>query len=257
LGNLWSCALTEVRCVARGEDELGEGPAWSAAEARLYWFDIQGRRLNWLSPGDGARGGWDLPVRASVAIPSAGGGLVLITEAGLGRFDTQAGKLAIEAPMDLGPGFRTNDGKIDVSGRIWWSSMDDDGGKRPGRLFRTDPDGQTHVVLEDIHIANTVSCNPKGDAYYFADSNRRTIWRFPMSEDGDLGERSIFATTLDGPGAPDGSAVDAEGYLWNAQWAPGGLSVTLRTATLTGSSPCPSASPAAAPLAAPIFPPSM
>ena len=68
--------MTEVRCVARGEDELGEGPAWSAADARIYWFDIQGKRLNWLSPADGARGGWDLPVRASVAIPSAGGGLV-------------------------------------------------------------------------------------------------------------------------------------------------------------------------------------
>lgn len=210
--------MTEVRCVARGEDELGEGPAWSAAEARLYWFDIQGKRLNWLSPGDNARGGWDLPVRTSVAIPAAGGGLVLVTEAGLGRFDTRTGKLDIEAPMDLGPGFRTNDGKIDVNGRIWWSSMDDDGGKRPGRLFRTDPDGQTHVILEDIHIANTVSCNPEGDAYYFADSTRRTIWRFPMSASGDLGERSVFATTQDGPGAPDGSAVDAEGYLWNAQW---------------------------------------
>ena len=210
--------MTDVRCVARGEDELGEGPAWSAAEGRVYWFDIQGKRLSWLEPTAGARGGWDLPVRASVAVPSADGGLVMVTEAGLGRFDTRAGTLEIEAPMDLGPGFRTNDGKIDVAGRIWWSSMDDDGGKRPGLLFRTDPDGRTHVILEDIHIANTVSCSPTGDTYYFADSTKRTIWRFPLSPTGDLGERDIFATTLDGPGAPDGSAVDADGYLWNAQW---------------------------------------
>jgi len=210
--------LTDVRCVARGEDELGEGPAWSSAEGRVYWFDIQGRRLNWLEPDGGERGSHDLAVRASVAVPCLKGGLILVTEAGLGRFDTRSGTLEIEASMDLGDGFRTNDGKIDIAGRIWWSSMDDDGGKRPGKLFRTDPDGRTQVVLEDIHIANTVSCSPQGDAYYFADSTKRTIWRFPLSEVGDLGERSVFATTQDGHGAPDGSAIDAEGHLWNAQW---------------------------------------
>ncbi len=210
--------MTHVRCVAQGEDELGEGPAWSAAEGRIYWFDIQGKRLNWLAPADGLRGGYDLPVRGSVATPCAQGGLILVTEAGLGRFDPQTGKLTIEAPMDLGPGFRTNDGKIDVAGRLWWSSMDDDGGKRLGKLFRTDPDGITHVILDDVHIANTVSCSPKGEAYYFADSVKRTLWQFPMSAGGDLGSRTVFASTEGEPGAPDGSAVDAEGYLWNAQW---------------------------------------
>lgn len=210
--------MTIVRCVAEGQDELGEGPAWSADEGRIYWFDIQGKRLNWLSPDDGGRGVYDLPMRASVATPCAQGGLILVTEAGLGRFDPMTGKLTIEAPMDLGPGFRTNDGKIDVAGRLWWSSMDDDGGKRLGKLFRTDPDGQTHVVLDDVHIANTVSCSPSGEAYYFADSVKQTLWRFPMSAAGDLGPRAVFATTKGEDGAPDGSAVDAEGYLWNAQW---------------------------------------
>lgn len=153
-----------------------------------------------------------------MATPSAQGGLILVTEAGLGRFDPDTGKLALEAPMDLGPGFRSNDGKIDIAGRLWWSSMDDDGGRRLGKLFRTDPGGVTHVMLEDVHIANTVSCSPSGDAYYFADSAKRTLWRFPLSAAGELGPRSVFASTVGEAGAPDGSAVDAEGYVWNAQW---------------------------------------
>jgi len=213
--------LTTVRCAARGTDELGEGPAWSAAEGRVYWFDIQGRCLNWFEPTDGHRGRYDLPFRASVATPCRDGGLVLVTEKGLGRFDTLTGKLEIKAPMDLGHGFRTNDGKIDVAGRLWWSSMDEDRGQRPGKLFRTDPDGTTHVVIDNIHIANTVSCTPQGDGYYLADSFEQTIWRFPMSRTGDFGPRAIFATTVGDIGTPDGSAVDEAGYLWNAQWGAG------------------------------------
>ena len=207
-----------LRCVVESGDRLGEGPVWSAAEGRLYWFDIQGRRLNWVSHQDGATGRFDLPVRGSVAAPRVAGGLVLVTEAGLGHLDTGRGAFELVSPMAFEPGFRTNDGKIDLAGRIWWSTMDDDGGRRPGALYRTDPDGQTHRVLEGLHIANTVSCSPGGTTLYLADSALRTLWAFPILADGGLGERREFAHTRGEVGGPDGSAVDAEGYVWNCQW---------------------------------------
>ena len=34
-----------------------------------------------------------------------------------------------------------------------------------------------------------------------------------------LSNRRIFASTLEAGCYPDGSTVDADGYLWNAQWA--------------------------------------
>ena len=34
----------------------------------------------------------------------------------------------------------------------------------------------------------------------------------------DLTKASMFAHTAGAPATPDGSAVDAQGYLWNAQW---------------------------------------
>jgi sugar lactone lactonase YvrE len=204
--------------VVRSGDLLGEGPVWSPAEDRLYWFDIQGRRLNWRRHADGASDAWDLPVRASVAAPRTDGGLILATEAGLASFDTASGRFELVQPMTFEPGFRTNDGKIDVAGRLWWSTMDDDGGKRPGVLYRTDPDGRTHQALDGIHIANTVSCSPDGSTMYFADSALRTLWAFPILADGSLGERREFMHLRGEAGAPDGSAVDADGYLWNCQW---------------------------------------
>ena len=210
--------MSEIRCVARSGDELGEGPVWVAAEGRLYWFDIQGRRLHWLDHASGAAGEFTLPVRASVAAPMRRGGLILVTEVGLAAFDTATGRFELRQPMTFEPGFRTNDGKIDVAGRLWWSTMDDDGGERPGALYRTDPDGRTHKVLEGLHIANTVSCCPGGATLYLADSSLRMMWAFPIGADGSLGARREFFDTRGSDGAPDGSAVDAEGYVWNAQW---------------------------------------
>jgi sugar lactone lactonase YvrE len=210
--------LGPLRCVVESRDLLGEGPVWSAAEGRLYWFDIQGLRLNWVSHHDGATGSFDLPVRGSVAAPRVSGGLVLVTEAGLAHFDTASGRFDLVQPMSFEPGFRTNDGKIDVAGRIWWSTMDDDSGRRPGALYRTDPNGGTHRVLEGLHIANTVSCSRDGQTLYLADSALRTLWAFPVLADGALGERREFVHTRGEVGGPDGSAVDAEGYVWNCQW---------------------------------------
>ena len=211
--------MEELRCVVECGDHLGEGPVWVAAEDRLYWFDIQGRRLNWLSPAEGEWGQFELPARSSVAVPHVGGGLVLVTEAGLASFDTRAGRFELRQPMTLEAGFRTNDGKIDLAGRLWWSTMDDNHGRRPGSLYRTDPDGRTHLVLEGVHIANTVSCSLDGAHMYLADSLLRRLWLFPIRADGSLGERRQFASLETEPaGTFDGSAIDAEGYLWNAQW---------------------------------------
>lgn len=213
--------MTDVRCIVAAEDLLGEGPVWSPEDGRLYWFDILGRRLSWHRPETGDGGAFTLPVRASAAAPCVGGGLLVASERGLARVDTTSGAFDIVSPITLEPGFRTNDGKIDVAGRFWWSTMDDDDGRRPGAVYRTDPDGSTHLVLEGIHIPNTLSCSPDGRTLYLADSAKGTIRAYPIDAEGGLGAPAAFVDTGGADGTPDGSAVDAEGYIWNAQWGGG------------------------------------
>jgi sugar lactone lactonase YvrE len=207
-----------VRCVVQASDQLGEGPVWAAAEQKLYWFDIKGRRLNWFEPATDARGTFDLPLRASAAAPRAAGGLLVATDQGLAFCDTAAGTMILIRPFDLGEGFRTNDGKIDPQGRFWWSTMDDNDGERPGSVFRTTPDGETVRVLSGIHIPNTVSFSADGKLLYMADSKLQTLFVHQVD---DLSKVREFAHTRGEAGSPDGSAVDAEGYLWNAQWGAG------------------------------------
>ena len=210
--------MTSVCCVVEASDQLGEGPCWSATEGRLYWFDIKGKRLAWYHPKTRTRGAFALPVAASAAAVRAAGGLLMATEKGLGVFDQERGTLEIVEPHDFEPGFRTNDGKVDPAGNFWWSTMDEDNGRRPGVVYRTDKTMETRRVLTGIHIPNTISVNPDGTRLYMADSRLQTIF---VHDTADLTKVTAFAHTRGERGTPDGSAVDAQGYLWNAQWGGG------------------------------------
>jgi sugar lactone lactonase YvrE len=52
---------------------------------------------------------------------------------------------------------------------------------------------------------------------YFADTNRHAIWAYECDpESGDIANQRLFVDAA--PGKPDGSCVDAEGCLWNAEY---------------------------------------
>jgi sugar lactone lactonase YvrE len=205
-----------MRLIVPSHNVLGEGPCWSVAEGRLYWFDIKRAILHWHGPGSGTDGQFQLPMRASAAA-SCPGGLLLATERGLARFDSASGEVTLTQPMDFGPGFRSNDGKIDPQGRFWWSTMDDDGGRRPGAIFVTQANGRTERVIDGVHISNATSFTADGATLYLADSSLKTIFAYDTA---DLSHRRVFAKA-EGAGAPDGAAMDSDGFLWNAEWGAG------------------------------------
>lgn len=209
--------MTTVRCAAISADRLGEGPCWSAAEGRLFWFDILGRKLHWLEPGSGLKGEWQLPLRASAAAPRRAGGLLAATEAGLVHINTRTGALRLIRAFEFPRGFRSNDGKIDPLGRFWWSVMDE-GGVRPGAVYRTDPDGRTQKVLNGIHIPNTLAVTADGGTLFLADSKAQVLNAYPILADGGLGPPQPFSDLRGEAGTPDGGAFDADGFLWNAHW---------------------------------------
>jgi sugar lactone lactonase YvrE len=208
-----------MRIVVEAHDRLGEGPCWAEAEGRLYWFDIKGQRLHWLTVATGVHREISLALRASAGTPRASGGLLMATDAGLATFDAVSEQVTLVSPMLLPPGFRTNDGGVDPQGRFWWSVMDDNGGERPGTVFLHESGGKTEEVLGGVHIPNALCVTADGATLYLADSKLRTLFAYDLP---NLAKRRVFATTPEGI-APDGSALDAEGFLWNAQWGGGRL----------------------------------
>lgn len=211
--------MTELHIAARRRDILGEGPCWDPRRGRLYWVDIKGRRLQWIEPAGGAEGALDLPLRTSALAPRGDGSLVLATERGFGALDPDTGafELRVEVEPER-PRNRSNDGGIDLQGRFWMGTMDDAEEQRSGALYRLDADWTCHRVLDGAAILNTVAVSPDGRTFYQADSRDQTIYAWDLDESGVISRQREFVDLRGTEAYPDGSAVDAEGCLWNAQW---------------------------------------
>ncbi|HYC05022.1 MAG TPA: SMP-30/gluconolactonase/LRE family protein [Azospirillaceae bacterium] len=204
-------------CVAATRCLLGEGPLWDPEAGRLYWFDIKGSRLHWLAPDREEVGTLELQARCSAAALTEGG-LIVASDRGIGLLDPGRRKLDIrlELEPDL-PGNRSNDGKADPWGNFWVGTMDDAEAQASGALYRVTPDWTAERVLEGLRIPNTLAWSPDGATMIFADSGEATLYAFDLAPaSGRLSNRRVFAVG-DG-GTPDGSAMDEEGFLWNAQW---------------------------------------
>lgn len=211
---------TDAICVVDCKNKLGEVPVWDVAEQALYWVDIESALLQRLEPVSGAARSWRLPERVCALALREKGGLVLALASGFAFFDPATGALErLAAPEAHMPHNRMNDGKCDRRGRFWAGTMDDRLTSPTGALYRLDPDLTCRRMELGIGISNSLAWGPDDRVFYFADTLRRTIFAYDFDvETGAIGNRRVFTDCRDQPGDPDGSTVDAEGYLWNAQW---------------------------------------
>lgn len=210
--------MTDVVCVADSRCELGEGPLWDVARGRLWWVDIKGRRLHWLHAESGERDGVDVQVMPAAMALRGDGTLLLACERGVGVLDATGGAFELRTPLEPDrPRNRANDGKTDGLGRFWVGTMDDAEQADSGALYRVDRDWTACRVADGLGIPNTVTHTREGDTLILADSRYGVLTALPVLADGTLAEGRLFARAED-RASPDGSAIDAEGFLWNAQW---------------------------------------
>ncbi len=199
---------------------LGEVPVWDVEEQALYWVDIEGRRVQrWHQP-SGTFTDWKFGERIGSFALRKQGGLVCAFESGFAFFNPADGTIEwIAKPDAADPGNRFNDGKCDRHGRFWAGTMDDGLKRHSGSLFRLDPDLLVHRMETGIGISNALCWSPGDDTFYFADTLDKTIYAYDYTAaTGEVANKRVFANTSGDPGAPDGSTIDAEGYMWNAQW---------------------------------------
>jgi sugar lactone lactonase YvrE len=218
----------EWRLLSEHRFKLAEGPFWDIPQQALYWVDIAARLACCLAP-DGFRQ-WRLPEPVSAFIPTTTGDALVTLASGVYRLDLDSPgyppRLNLLCVADPTPGNRANEARCDALGRLWLGSMqnnlDDEGGdlpltRRSGGLFRVDADASVTPLLDAQGIVNTLLWSAEGEVLYSADSLDGVIYRYPIQADGTLGERRIWAAEHP-RGVPDGSAMDAQGYVWNARW---------------------------------------
>jgi L-arabinonolactonase len=200
---------------------LSEGIVWCERAQALYWTDIQRAMLCRLHPASGALEHWPMPERlASFALCEADGWLLLALASRLAFFRLADGQLQTLHEVEPGLPTRSNDGACDRQGRFVFGTMHEPAaGSRQalGSFWRLNADlSLEHLALPHVAISNSIAFNPDGTTMYYCDSLSRCIQR---CEYGDtLGAPQLFADLGDVAGEPDGSCVDADGSLWNAQW---------------------------------------
>lgn len=216
--------MTKVRVFDDRPCFLGEGPLWHPERGQLFWFDIIGRTL--LTRKGSETGAWTFEDMVSAAGWIDRDSLLIASETALLRLDVETRTREIVAPLDLGEGKRTNDGRADPWGGFWFSSMGKKAEKDAGAIYRFYR-GEVITLFSAITIPNAICFSPDRAFGYFADTDKGVVKRVGL--DGEtgmpVGEPEIHLDLASEGLNPDGAVIDAVGNMWLAQWGAGRVAV--------------------------------
>ena len=213
--------MNDIEHVAAAHNEAGESPHWDSATQTLTWADIVDPHLCRFHPASGRLETWKIDVPVTGLGLRQSGGLVMASKTGLYLWDaafTQSTFLS--DPEASRPNVRFNDGLVDPQGRYWAGTLNEvDTKAADGSLYRLDPDSSLHTMDVDLGGPNGIGWSPDHRTMYLADSWRQLIYAYDFDEaGGSVSNRRVFAEVPPEDGMPDGLAVDADGFVWNARW---------------------------------------
>jgi sugar lactone lactonase YvrE len=222
--------MADPICVAPTGDWTGEGAVWHAGENALYWVDINRHLVHRFDPATRAVRTWffDEPITAT-GLTSRDDTLVLALGSRVILWQPSNDARADFAdPHRNWPRERFNDGRPDPAGNFWVGTMQNNVGgagadvpitdRNTGRLFRVAPNGSSTTFKTGIGISNTFCWSPDRRRFYTGDTlaNAISVWDYDMGTGSVSNERPFFVGF--DRGSPDGSAVDRDGFLWNARY---------------------------------------
>lgn len=196
---------------------LGEGPLWHPLREQFFWFDINEKQL--LTSKDGARKMWQFNEHVSAAGWVDENTLLICSETAFLKFDLETGEQEIIAPLEADcPDTRSNDGRADPQGGMWIGTMGKTAKKDAGAIYRYYR-GEVRCIYPNVTIPNSICFAPDGSIAYYADTKDKQIMSQKLDAEGwPVGAPEVFVDMVADGLSPDGSVVDSEGCLWNAQW---------------------------------------
>lgn len=208
-----------VRLITQQHNQTGESPVWCDRQSALFWVDIpNGSIYRWFAT-SGVVCSWRIPGPIGAIALTKTGHILAATKSGFVLLDTELGTAAPFGDLPTLAVFqRYNDGKVGPDGAFWVGGADERIEKEPCcSLFRLDPSGRvTAAGPTDLVMSNGLAWSPAGDVMIHSDSRRRLIWKYTFDKaTGTIGPREIMAEPLPEVGAPDGAAMDVDGYYWS------------------------------------------
>lgn len=195
----------------------GEGPLWDPAADRLLLVDmIVGDIVAVDRSGDHSR--THVADVAACLRHRSSGGYILATERGFVPLDDQLRTSGPEITAFTDTAIRMNDGGCDPQGRFYCGSMAYNETTGAGSLYRLDADGTVATVLTDVTISNGLQWTADGRRVLYNDTPTGQVTAFDFDDDHGILTTPRRFVAIDGPGAPDGMAIDSEDGIWVALW---------------------------------------
>ncbi|HEY0061305.1 MAG TPA: SMP-30/gluconolactonase/LRE family protein [Telluria sp.] len=208
--------------MVEAENQLGECVLWCERTGRVLWTDILGATLAVHTLATGKTRHWPMPEPlASFALTDDDDRLLLGLASQLAFFDFSSAAVTPICKVEEDLPTRLNDGRCDRQGRFVFGTFHhQEPRERIGSYWRLDAALRLErLPLPGCAIANSICFSPDGATMYYCNSPDRAIrcCDYDVATGAISGDR-VFAQVPGADGEPDGSCIDADGYLWNAQW---------------------------------------
>ena len=202
------------------KNEHGEGIFWNPSDGRIWWTDIQGRALWSFDPVTTQSASIPMEDRVCCFAPRAAGGLIVAYSDRVVLFDPETKQETLVTLFEPeNPETRLNDGRTDRQGRLVVGGMNEVSGKPNSSVISIDGNLKVQTLIDQISCANSICFSPAGNTMFFADTPDREMLAFDYEKGrGTLTNKRLHASFKQEPGLPDGSCIDAEGGVWNAEW---------------------------------------
>jgi sugar lactone lactonase YvrE len=127
---------------------------------------------------------------------------------------------------------RTNDGKTDSAGNLWFGTMDNLERKiEKGSLYKLDKNLILTKVDKNYRITNGPAFLDQYN-FYHTDSSKKKIYKIKINKNNKIVSKKIFKTFSDKEGVPDGMTLDKNKNLWVAHYHGACISVFNNKAKL-------------------------
>jgi sugar lactone lactonase YvrE len=168
---------------------------------------------------------------AAAVRPRTAGGAVIGVERGF-ALEAADGTVTCLGELWASGSVRMNEGGCDPSGRFYCGSMAYDQTPGAAALYRLDPDGSVHTVLDGVTVSNGLEWSGEGSLAYYNDTATHRIDVFDYDAVAGLTARRTFVDLTAEGASPDGLTVDSEGGVWVAMYGASAVRRYSPSATL-------------------------
>ena len=204
---------------------LGEGPYYDYRNGSISWIDIVGKKLCIYDKNKEVKEAlFDEKLGSAIPLNDSNGFLVCC-ETKLYLYDGNNIKEYMDISGIVNKGMRCNDAKADRNGRLWFSTMVDDGVSDPNGGLYTIINGEIVCMQKNTKLGNGLAWSKDDTKFYYNDSIEHKVYVYDYDiSRGLISNRRVLVEMND---VPDGMTIDENDNLFIAIW--GGSRIEVRS----------------------------